>query len=195
MGAKPIKVCLTYGGAATGTPWAEDLGPAPGPSGSRRVRLLNVPFLHAKPTWGDVIVVSPVVRGLPTWDRRGVPWAKLPARIAEDGGRWAMIVDYVPHEDTAPAAACRALEAACADEGVICEPAWLARPGHPGRVYFAIEHARSDAEVLAALRAAELPCELVQIHPAPAATKRRAPAKAKARPVAKPKPRRAARRR
>src|SRR5512135_3100314 len=94
---KTIKVCLTNRGEDSETPWAHDLGPATGKKGSRRVRLVNVPFLHAKPTWGDVIVVSPVEDGLPTWDRDGAAWKDIGKRIAEDGGRWAMILDYTPH--------------------------------------------------------------------------------------------------
>src|SRR3954466_3111963 len=98
MAEKPkmIKVCLTNRGEDSETPWAEDLGPAPGPDGSRKVKLVNVPFLHAKPTWGDVIVVSPVEDGLLTWDRNNVWWKQVPERIEHDGGRWAMIVDYAP---------------------------------------------------------------------------------------------------
>src|SRR5205085_12393659 len=62
MAAKPktIKVCLTNRGEDSETPWAHDLGAAPG---GRKVRLVNVPFLHAKPTWGDVIVVAPNSEG------------------------------------------------------------------------------------------------------------------------------------
>ena len=97
--AKLIKVCLTNKGEDTETPWAHDLGPATGPSGSRKVRLVNVPFMHAKPTWGDTIVVSPVREGYPTWDRDGVPWKEISSRIVQDGGRWAMIVDYAPRGD------------------------------------------------------------------------------------------------
>src|SRR6266542_1789314 len=97
--AKPklIKVCLTNQGEDTETPWAEDLGPAPGPAGARKVRLINVPFMHAKPTWGDTIVVTPTEDGYPTWDRAGMPWPQIGTRLADDGGRWAMIVDYAPH--------------------------------------------------------------------------------------------------
>src|SRR3954465_9971143 len=92
---KLIKVCLTNKGEDTETPWAHDLGPAQ-PAGSRKVKLVNVPFMHAKPTWGDTIVVSPVADGFPTWDRGGAPWKQITSRIVEDGGRWAMIVDYQP---------------------------------------------------------------------------------------------------
>src|SRR5687768_3683495 len=101
MAGKPkmIKVCLTNQGEDVETPWAHDLGPASGPPGARKVRLINVPFMHAKPTWGDAIVVLPVEHGLPTWDRNGTPWATIATRIEQDGGRWAMIIDYAPHRD------------------------------------------------------------------------------------------------
>jgi hypothetical protein len=176
MAAKPelIKVCRTDRGKRVETPWARDLGPARGPSGSREVRLMNVPFMHAKPTWGDVIVVSPVRGGLPTWDRAGVPWRDVATRIAEDGGRWAMIVDYTPHPDTQDALA--ALSRTCAEHGIVCEGAWRPRGGEPGRAYLAVPNALADAAVIARLRAAALPCELAQIHPAPVERAMPAPA-------------------
>lgn len=164
--AKPIKICLTNKGKDTETPWAEDLGPAPGPRGSRKVRLINVPFMHAKPTWGDVVVVSPVDDGLPTWDRGNVPWPQITTRLAEDGGRWAMIVDYAPHPDSKDAFG--ALARACAEHDVVCEGAWGPRDGEPGRAYLAVTAELSDLALMTALRAADLPCELIQVHPAPA---------------------------
>jgi hypothetical protein len=57
--SKVVKVCLHSQGAYVETPWAEDLGVAPGPPGARLVRLGNVPFLRPKPTYGDVLVVEP----------------------------------------------------------------------------------------------------------------------------------------
>lgn len=132
-----IKVRLTDRGEDSETPWAHDLGPAPGPPGSRKVRLANVPFMHAKPTWGDVIIVTPVDDDFPLWDRGGVPWEQIATRIAEDGGRWAMIVDYVPHRDSADAF--RALAEACAEIEVVCEGAWGPREGTPGRAYLAVK--------------------------------------------------------
>jgi hypothetical protein len=164
---EPIKICLTNQGRDTETPWAEDLGPARGhAAGSRKARLINVPFLHAKPTWGDVIVVSPVEDGLPTWDRDGVPWAQIGTRIADDSGRWAMIVDYAPHRDAKEAFG--ALAVACAEQDVVCEGAWGPRgDGAPGRAYLAVKDELSDVELMRRLFAASLPCDLVQIHPAP----------------------------
>ncbi len=183
---KTIKVCLTNNGADSETPWAVDLGTAPGKKGSRKVRLVNVPFLHAKPTWGDVIVVSPVDDGLPTWDREGVAWKDIGKRIAEDGGRWAMIVDYSPHPgDATGDAAYKALARACEAADVVCEGAW--GPGkQPGRTYLAVRNDRTAAQIMSALREAELPCELIQVHPAPVAAKKPA---SKKKPAAKAKKR------
>lgn len=163
--AKPsaIKFCLTDRGDKTETPWGYDLGPVPGRRGARRVRLINVPFLHAKPTWGDIIVVSPDDDGVLTWDRGGVPWTQLGTRIAEDGGRWAMIVDYAPHPDGDHAL--RALAHACAEHDVVCEGAFAPRDGKPGRAYLAVKDELGDFALMARLRDAELPCELIQVHP------------------------------
>lgn len=179
---KPIKVCLTNQGRDTETPWAEDLGPARGPSGSRKVRLINVPFMHAKPTWGDTIVVEPTSDGFPTWDRDGVPWPKIGSRIAVDGGRWAMIIDYVLHPDADdPDAAFAALATACAEQEVVCEGAWGPGEHKPGRAYLAVKNELSDTALMTALRGAELPCELIQIHPEPPK-----PTRATKRAAAKP---------
>jgi hypothetical protein len=166
VAAKPklIKVCLTNQGEDTETPWAYDLGAVPG---GRKVRLANVPFMHAKPTWGDTIVVANSDDGLPTWDRDGVAWSDVATRILEDGGHWAMIVDYAPHGSGADSFA--ALARACGEHDFACEGAWAPSEGKPGRAYLAVPNALADGDVMEALRAASLPCELVQIHPAPIA--------------------------
>jgi len=170
MGSEPklIKVCLTNQGEDTETPWAHDLGPAPGsPPGSRKARLVNVPFMHAKPTWGDVVVVSPVADGFPTWDRGGIPWKQISSKIVEDGGRWAMIVDYVPHPGVADDDAYRALAIACDTERLVCEGAWGPRDAEPGRVYLAVTKELAAEAVMQRLLAQPLPMQLIQIHPEP----------------------------
>ncbi|HEY2031456.1 MAG TPA: hypothetical protein VGH20_19830 [Myxococcales bacterium] len=92
---KLVKVCLHTRGADVETPWAEDLGAVPGQPGARRVRLGNVPFLHSKPTYEDVIVaVLDPVRRMLMWDSDDVPYDRISERIAEDGGRYAVIIDY-----------------------------------------------------------------------------------------------------
>jgi hypothetical protein len=163
---KLIKVCLTNKGDDTETPWAHDLGAAPGPAGSRKVKLVNVPFMHAKPTWGDVIVVTPVADGFPTWDRDGAAWKQIGARIVEDGGRWAMIVDYAP-QDVSADAAFQALGKACDAIKVVCEGAWGPRDADPGRVYLAVQRDLTAEVVMQKLDAARLPCNLIQVHPEP----------------------------
>ncbi|MBA3391297.1 MAG: hypothetical protein H0T89_01575 [Deltaproteobacteria bacterium] len=171
---KLIKVCLENRGEDSETPWAQDLGPAKsGDKGSRRVRLVNVPFLHAKPTWGDVIVVSPLEDGRLTWDANGVPWSKIGTRIEEDGGRYAMIIDYAPHDPSdGGSAAFKAVYKACEDGNtdlqkapMVCEGAFGPADGRPGRAYLAVKDALEPAEVMKRLRDARPPCDLIQIHP------------------------------
>jgi len=179
--AKAIKVCLENRGEDRETPWAADLGPAPGPKGSRKVRLVNVPFMHAKPTWGDVIVVSPTKGTFPTWDRNGVAWSRIDSRIIEDGGRWAMIVSYAPRDLEASDDCFDALCHACAELDVVCEGATEPRADRAGYAYLAVKYATSDKAVMNHLSRAKLPCALVQVHPTPAK-----PARAVKRPVKKP---------
>ena len=172
--SKQIKICLTNDGEDVETPWADDLGPVAGRKGARKVRLANVPFLHAKPTWGDVIVVEPADdEGFPTWDRGGVPWTQIGTRLLEDGGHWAMIVDYDPHPgDETGNVAFRALAKACAGFDIICEGCVGPRSGKPGRAYLAVPRDLGDPQVMTKLRGEALPCELIQIHPAPAKTRK-----------------------
>jgi len=165
---------LTNRGEDTETPWADDLGPVG--ASARRVRLINVPFLHAKPTWGDEIIVMSTADGFPTWDRNGVAWKKIGTRIAADGGRWAMIVDYVGE--------LRALSDACAKHDLICEGAWEPRDDRPGRAYLAVRNGVDDVTVMELL--SEVPCTLTQIHPPPRA--RRSAAKSGAAKSAAVKP-------
>lgn len=183
-----IKICLVNRGEDSETPWAEDLGPAPGPPGSRKVKLVNVPFLHAKPTWGDTIVVSPVEDGLLTWDRAGVPWKDIGKRLVHDGGRWAMIIDYRGAAgDDSGDAAYDAIASACRELDVICEGAWAPEDGELGRAYLAVPTELTTLLVMTALHSVAVGCHLVQVHPAPvAATEPAAKAAAAAKPVAKP---------
>jgi hypothetical protein len=162
-----IKVRLCNQGEDSETPWAEDLGPARGPEGSRMVRLVNVPFLHAKPTWGDVIIVSPVDDGLLTWDSKNVAWSKIDTRIEEDGGRFAMIVDYTPHDGGTGDAEFSALHTACTEHDVVCEGAWAPRADRAGRAYLAVPDALAPGAVMEHLVVAGIPAALHQIHPKP----------------------------
>jgi hypothetical protein len=172
MADKPklIKVCLTNRGHDTETPWAEDLGPVEGSPNARRAKIVNVPFLHAKPTWGDVIAVTPGADGVLTWDRDNVPWKAVSSRLLEDGGRWAMIVDYAPRAGTKGGDAFTAFASACESLDIVCEGAWSPKPKEPGRAYLAVRKEFPDHSVMHALRDSKLPCELIQVHPDPRAS-------------------------
>ncbi|MEJ7597105.1 MAG: hypothetical protein WKG01_04275 [Kofleriaceae bacterium] len=196
---KLIQICLVNDGDDAETVWAQDLGPAKGtdraPKGSRKARIVNVPFLHAKPTWGDVVMVSPDSDGTPTWDAGGTAWSDLASRLLEDSGRFAMIVDYAPRKGAADgAAAFRAIAKACeiskqlADNDIVCESEYGPTPEDAGRVYLAVKDALEPADVMTRLHAAKPPCALTQIHPELPAPKARRKAKAtKPAPKAKVK--------
>ncbi|CAN5901673.1 hypothetical protein BH11MYX2_BH11MYX2_26730 [soil metagenome] len=164
---KLIKVCLTNKGDDTETPWAHELGAAANaPPGSLKVKLVNVPFMHAKPTWGDTIIVSPVKDTFPTWDRDGVPWKQINSKILDDGGRWAMIIDYKPRTGTTDEAFA-ALGRACDSHKIVCEGAWAARDSEPGRAYLAVQKELTADHVMSLLDDAKLPVLITQIHPEP----------------------------
>ena len=169
-----IKVCLENEGDDVETAWAIDLGPAEGaPTGSRRVRLINVPFMHAKPTWGDVIVVAPVDGQRLTWNGEGATYSEIGKRIEEDGGRYVVIIGYTPHTGTSANEAFRAL-ADVFEKGVselseadaVCEHA-IAPRGEtgPGRAYFAVKYDLLPDALMERLRAATPPCDVTLVHP------------------------------
>jgi hypothetical protein len=168
-----IKVCLVNEGDDVETPWAIDLGPADGaPNGSRRVRLINVPFLHAKPTWGDVIVVTPADGRHLTWNGDGVAYSEIGTLIEEDGGRFAVIIGYTPHAGTTDNDAFKALAdvferdvADLSDADAVCEHAIAPNGERPGRAYLAVKYDLLPATVMERLHAANLPCDVTLIHP------------------------------
>lgn len=156
--SKLVKVRLLAEDDDAETPFAEDLGPAEGPWGSRRVRLANVPFLITKPTYGDVIVVEPDGEGTLTWGGDG-------ARF-EDGGRWLMIVDYELRED-APSvtAAFQSLDMAAEGADIAVEGCYSPRNERPGRAYLAVPSTMDVDDVFAMLHDANVPLALTLVHP------------------------------
>ena len=165
--SKLVKVCLHSQGEDVETPWAEDLGEVPGRPGARLVRLGNVPFLHAKPTYGDVLLVEPdeTYRKL-TWDDRGVPFERIRERIAEDGGRYAMILDYAV-SPSAPdvQTAFTALDKAGENVNIAVEGGLAPTASRPGRAYLAVPYKMTVEAVLLYLRAQSLPMLLTLVHP------------------------------
>ena len=164
--AKLIKVRLHNQGEDVETPWAEDLGHAPGTVGGRLVKLKNVPFYFAKPTIDDVIVARPDSDGVLAWDAEGRDYDSIVDSLVEDSGRWALIIDYsVRDPEVDVTTAFRMFEAAGESADIVVEGLRGPRPGQPGRAYLAAPAALSVADVLEHLRRAELPLTLVLEHP------------------------------
>ena len=164
---KLVKVCLHSRGEDVETPWAEDLGEAPGRPAARLVRLGNVPFLHAKPTYGDVLVVEfdPTYNKL-TWDANGVPFERIDERIAEDGGRYAAIIDYDLLPPTANAqAAFKLLDVAGEKMNIAVEGMCAPKRGNPGRAYLAVPSDLPPMVVMADFDEHDLPMKLTLVHP------------------------------
>ncbi|HTJ45485.1 MAG TPA: hypothetical protein VL463_25450 [Kofleriaceae bacterium] len=178
---KLVKVLLHDRGEDVETPWAEDLGPADG--GGRRVRLDNVPFLHAKPTFGDVIVVREDSRyeGQLVWDRGGVAWDQIGSRIALDGGRFAMIVDY----DAKDVDRFGELSEWLGENELVPEGCFGPRDGKPGRLYLAVPKSRAIGDVMILLGTNRFGFAFTQIHPEPIAAAR--PPRAKTAPPVRAK--------
>lgn len=185
MARKPklIKVRLHDRNEDSESVWAQDLGPVKGRRGARRVRIANICFFHAKPTLHDVIVVEPDPEDpdyMLQWDRRGVAWRKIDTRIDEDGGRYAMIVDYThDREDW------RGLVDAVRRPELDIEGAWGVRDGKPGRAYLAVEDGTKPAQVMAWLADNGVGYTFTQIHPAPRKPGRKPKRTATKRPATK----------
>lgn len=160
-GPAPVKVRLHDGGQNSETVWAL---PVESPPGRRFVRLDNIPFLHAKPTYGDVVEVvdDPAQPGFPSWDAAGRSYGELCAGLVEDGGRYAVIVDYTC-DDPDRFAALSAWAQRAGD--LECEGSRGPRDGRPGRMYLAAPHALEPAAILALLAKNPLGFRFVLVHP------------------------------
>lgn len=165
--SKLVKVRLRSRGEDVETAWAEDLGEVPGRPGARRVRLGNVPFVHAKPTYGDVLIVErSLPGGMLTWDSFGLPHERLRERIEEDGGRYAVIVDYTldsPTQDVQ--AAFSALDIVCEQANIAVEGCFGPKKERPGRAYLAVPYDLKPADVMNYLHGKKLPLSLTLAHP------------------------------
>lgn len=134
---EPFKILLHNNGEDVETPWAI---PVPDPHGRVLVRLDNIPFLHAKPTCGDVIEVRQTADqpDFLSWNAAGRSYDAICGALVEDGGRYALIVDY-----TCPdAGRFAAMTSWAKDEGDLeCEGSSGPRGGQPGRLYVAARYA------------------------------------------------------
>ena len=163
---KLLKIRLHSNGRDVETPFGEDLGPTNVP-GARCVRLANIPFLYAKPTYGDVIVVEPGEGGMLTWNSKRPGRDSKPAiPIAEDGGRFLMILDYRANEAAHDSVtAFRVFVMTCETHDIIVEGCFGPKEELPGRVYIAAPRPMTVDSVMAMLDEANLPLDLTLIHP------------------------------
>ena len=174
-----VKVFLHDRGEDVESAWCQPVGEARGAS---LFRLVNVPFLHAKPTYGDVI---PAVRddrfdGNWAWDRGGVPYGRVGERLHSDGERYALITDYTMRTDADFGALVAALER---QHGIVGEGCFGPRGEEPGRLYLAAPRALAPGDVMAAVEKLGRGFRFVLVHPQPPkkkkATKKSGGAKAK----------------
>jgi hypothetical protein len=156
-----IKIVLHNDGEDVETVWAVRVD-----QGADRtlVRLDNVPFMHAKPTYGDVIEVAPDEQqgGRLSWNSHGLEYDEIVKRIFADGGRYAVITEY-----------------RCPDETRFGELTdWVRREGdlesegcfgpreeRPGRLYFAAPDATEPAAVMALLARNPFGFVFTLVHP------------------------------
>lgn len=123
-----LKIRLHNQGEDAETVWAEDLGITLLNSTARYVRIENVPFLHLKPTFGDVIEVLPDADGMFEWDRDGLEFDTIGTRILQDGGRWLAVIRYWPPRKTLDRyAAFLALRAAGDARDIVVEGAYATK--------------------------------------------------------------------
>jgi hypothetical protein len=158
---KRVKVVLHDQGSDVETPW----GKVVGSDGERTlVQLDNVPFLHAKPTYGDVLALLPDDNygGKLTWDRNGMPFNEIAGSLHRDGGRFAVIVDYFADDAGRFGELTAWLEK---DHDFACEGLMGPEDERPGRLYLAVPYASGAARVMAILDGNRCGFRFVLFHP------------------------------
>ncbi|HWE27846.1 MAG TPA: hypothetical protein VHB97_07580 [Polyangia bacterium] len=182
-----VKVFLHDRGQDVESAWCQPVGEE---RGAALFRLVNVPFLHAKPTYGDVIPAfrDDELDGNWAWDRGGVAYERIGERLHTDSERYALIVDYTMRTDADFGALVSALER---KHGIVAEGCFGPRGEEPGRLYLAANRALDPAGVMAAVTTLGRGFRFTLIHPLPPAAKKKIATKkkpAKKKVAAKKKP-------
>ncbi len=178
-----VKVFLHDRGEDVESAWCQPVGAS---DGAALFRLVNVPFLHAKPTYGDVIAARRDDRfdGNWAWDRQGVPWARVRERLHSDGERYALIVDYTMRTNADFGALVAALER---QQGIVAEGCFGPRGEEPGRLYLAAPRTMSPADVMAIVTKLGRFFQFALVHPLPPKATKKAKPKATKPKATKPK--------
>lgn len=159
--SEPIKILLHDNGEDVETPWALRV---PAPPGRILVRLDNIPFLHAKPTYGDVIEVLQAEDqpGRLSWNAAGRSYDEICASLVEDGGRYAVIVDYTCDDVSRFAT----MTSWAKREGDLeCEGSKGPRNDRPGRLYIAARYVVATDAVMRFLAGNSLGFRFELVHP------------------------------
>jgi hypothetical protein len=124
--------------------------------------LVRFHALHPKPTYGDVIVVERALPdGILTWDSFGLSSARVKKRLEEDGGRYMVVLEYVPDPPGHDArAAYRALSLAGDHLDIVVEGCFPPEHGRPGLACLAVPYQLNPLETMKRLRARRLPLKL-----------------------------------
>jgi hypothetical protein len=162
-----VKVFLHDRGEDVESAWCQPAGPS-------LFRLVNVPFLHAKPTYGDVVAAERNDDGNWEWDRRGVAQTRIGERLHHDGGRYALIVDYTMWAEADLGALVQALEKR---HDIVGEGCFGPRGEEPGRLYLAAPRALDPTAVLAAVTTLGRGFRFQLIHPQPPKAAKKKPTK------------------
>jgi hypothetical protein len=134
--------------------WGEKVGKV---RGGTLVRLDNVPFLHAKPTYGDVVVAKRD-KELEVDFAFNIPHGTVHA----DGGRHAAIVDYTMAKGASFARLSKWLHAKL---DVVPEGCFGPDGKEPGRLYLAIPEVLKTEDVVGRMAEHFPKFRFVQIHP------------------------------
>jgi hypothetical protein len=115
--------------------------PAGFDEGRALFRLVSIPLLHAKPTWGDVIMA----RGDDTYGGNWT-WNGAAGKIHHDGGRYTLLVEY--HGDVDFRFLGHLLRR---DHDIILEPGYPPQGKKAGHLYLAAPRRAATSAVLKAL--------------------------------------------
>jgi hypothetical protein len=153
-GKELVKLFLHQDYDDVGSVWAIVVGKA---RGGTLVRLDNVPFAHAKPTYGDVVLAK---RDL----ELEVPyaWNAAGMHLHDDGGRYAAIVDYHAARSESFKRLCVWLRKT---HGVMTEGCYGPREDKPGRLYLAVPKKLKMPALMREADARFASMKLTQIHP------------------------------
>jgi hypothetical protein len=157
---EPVKLFLHEDHDHVESVWAVKVGKA---RNGTLLRLDNVPFVHAKPTYGDVVLAK-ADRELEVpyaWNLAGIKSAEMSKRLHEDGGRYAAIVDYQLPRGASFARLCTWLKT----HDVVTEGCYGPDDKQPGRLYLAIPKTLKMPALMIEAKKRFGSMKLQQIHP------------------------------